>query len=74
LAQHIKDPQVKAFFLKESQTRDKYANELEFAAALRREESGTAAGAIHRFWGDLKGASRLAPLCIVTNRQSLKTV
>jgi uncharacterized protein (TIGR02284 family) len=46
---------VKAFFVKESQTRAQYANELEFAAALKREEGGTAAGAMHRFWGDLKG-------------------
>jgi uncharacterized protein (TIGR02284 family) len=55
LAEHIKDPQVKAFFLNESQTRGKYANELEIAAALKREEGGTTAGASHRFWGDLKG-------------------
>jgi uncharacterized protein (TIGR02284 family) len=50
-----KTQQVKAFFVKESQTRAQYANELEFAAALKREEGGTAAGAMHRFWGDLKG-------------------
>jgi uncharacterized protein (TIGR02284 family) len=55
LAEHIKDPQVKAFFVKESQTRGQYANELEFAAALKKEEGGTAAGAMHRFWGGLKG-------------------
>jgi len=55
LAEHIKDPQVKAFFMKESQTRAQFASELESAALLKREEAGTASGAIHRFWGDLKG-------------------
>jgi uncharacterized protein (TIGR02284 family) len=55
LAEHIKDPQVKAFFVKESQTRAEYANELESAVLLKTDEAGTASGAIHRFWGDLKG-------------------
>jgi uncharacterized protein (TIGR02284 family) len=55
LAEHIKDPQVKAYFVKESQTRAEYASELESAAVLKRDEAGTAAGAMHRFWGDLKG-------------------
>jgi len=55
LAEHLKDPQVKAYFLKESQTRAQYASELESAAGLKREDSGTAAGAMHRAWGDLKG-------------------
>ncbi len=55
LAELIKDPQVKAFFIKESQTRVEYASELESAAGLKREEGGTAAGAIHRAWGDVKG-------------------
>jgi uncharacterized protein (TIGR02284 family) len=55
LAEHIKDPQVKAFFLKESATRAEFANELDAAAGLVRDDSGTAAGAMHRTWGDLKG-------------------
>lgn len=55
LAEHIKDPQVKAFFVKESQTRAQYASELESAAGLKRDDSGTAGGAMHRAWGDLKG-------------------
>ena len=54
LEQHIKDPQVKAFFVKESQTRAEYASELESAAGLKREAGGTAAGAMHRTWGDIK--------------------
>ena len=55
LAEHIKDPQVKAFFVRESQTRSQYASELESAADLQKEGGGTASGAMHRFWGDLKG-------------------
>src|SRR5581483_2538478 len=55
LAEHIKDPQVKSYFLNESQTRSQYATELESAVGLKRDDSGTAAGAMHRTWGDLKG-------------------
>jgi uncharacterized protein (TIGR02284 family) len=55
LAEHIKDPQVKAYFVKESQTRAQYASELESAAGFKRDDSGTAGGAMHRAWGDLKG-------------------
>jgi uncharacterized protein (TIGR02284 family) len=55
LSEHIKDPQVKTFIMKESQTRAEYASELETAAGLKREEKGTATGAMHRAWGDIKG-------------------
>ena len=55
LSEHIKDPQVKTFFVEESQTRSRYASELESAAGIEKDESGTAAGAMHRTWGDLKG-------------------
>jgi uncharacterized protein (TIGR02284 family) len=55
LAEHIKDPQIKDFFVKEAQTRSAYASELESVVGLKREEGGTAAGAVHRAWGDLKG-------------------
>jgi uncharacterized protein (TIGR02284 family) len=55
LAEHVKDSQVKDFFAKESQTRADYARELESAAGLTKVEGGTAAGTMHRFWGDLKG-------------------
>jgi uncharacterized protein (TIGR02284 family) len=55
LSEHIKDPKVKSFFLKESSTRAQFASELESAAGLERDDSGTAAGAMHRTWGDLKG-------------------
>ena len=55
LAEHLKDPQVKAFFVKESSVRAEYARELETAAGLEKDNSGTTAGAVHRFWGDMKG-------------------
>jgi uncharacterized protein (TIGR02284 family) len=58
LAEHIEDSHAKAFFLKESQTRHEYALELESAVGLnkdQKDDSGTVAGAVHRFWGDLKG-------------------
>src|SRR6516162_6537407 len=48
LAEHMKDPQIKSFFLKESGTRARFASELEGAAGLKREEGGTAGGAVHR--------------------------
>jgi uncharacterized protein (TIGR02284 family) len=54
LAEHIKDPQVKSFFVKEAQTRSEFARQLELAASLPTNESGTTMGAIHRGWGDLK--------------------
>ncbi len=53
-AEHIKDPQVKAFFVKESEIRAEYANELQLAAGFESDEEGTSTGAIHRFWGDVK--------------------
>ena len=57
LAEHLKDATAKTFFLKESQVRHEYALELETAVGITRdkEEGGTVAGAVHRFWGDLKG-------------------
>jgi uncharacterized protein (TIGR02284 family) len=58
LAEHIKDPQAKVFFAKESQIRHEYALELEAVLRLnkdQKDDGGTVAGAIHRFWGDLKG-------------------
>jgi uncharacterized protein (TIGR02284 family) len=54
ISEHLKDPQVKAFFLKEASTRAEYARELESAAGLDKDTGGTTAGAVHRFWGDLK--------------------
>src|ERR1700689_5959338 len=58
LAEKLHDSQTKAFFLKESQTRAEYALELEAAVHINKDQKdkdGTVAGAVHRFWGDLKG-------------------
>jgi hypothetical protein len=40
-AEHIEDPQVKAFFVEESQTRSRYASELESVAGLEKDDTGT---------------------------------
>ena len=54
----LQDGEAKRFFLQETQTRSEFAAELE--NELHRmgvhdvKEGGTAAGAIHRAWGDLK--------------------
>jgi uncharacterized protein (TIGR02284 family) len=55
LGKHLQDPQIKTFFMQESLTRSKFAGELESAAGLENDTGGTASGAVHRFWGDLKG-------------------
>jgi uncharacterized protein (TIGR02284 family) len=55
LGKHLQDTQVKTFFMKESLTRSQFAGELESAAGLESDTGGTASGAMHRFWGDLKG-------------------
>ncbi len=51
-----RDPQVKAYFLKESQTRGEFARELEMAAGVEKDVGGTASGAVRRYWGELKGS------------------
>jgi uncharacterized protein (TIGR02284 family) len=62
IGEHLKDPRAKDFFLQESLTRQQFAGEL--AEEMRRlgehdavkdgEIGGTASGAMHRVWGDLK--------------------
>lgn len=54
IGEHIKDPGMKAFFLKESVSRAAFAKELEAATGISFDTGGTAAGAIHRTWGNLK--------------------
>lgn len=58
IGEHLKDPAVKAFFMQEGQTRGTFARELEAEYGTTNGDSndigGTAAGAIHRAWGDLK--------------------
>ena len=54
----LTDPQVKAFFLKEAQTRGEFARELETDFGTISTDAsnvgGTASGTVHRLWGDLK--------------------
>ena len=58
IGHQLKDPEAKRFFLRETQTRSGFAAELE--NELHRmgvhdvKEGGTAVGAFHRVWGDLK--------------------
>lgn len=58
IGEHLQDPTAKSFFLQEAQTRATFANELEAEYGTTDGDSndlgGTAAGAVHRVWGDLK--------------------
>jgi uncharacterized protein (TIGR02284 family) len=58
IGEHLKAPAHKAFFMEESKVRGAYASELERSVNRVTDanvsESGTAAGAIHRTWGDIK--------------------
>jgi uncharacterized protein (TIGR02284 family) len=54
LAEHLKEPRAKAFFTKESEVRHTFEHELKNAAGVTKDVGGTASGAVHRTWGDLK--------------------
>ena len=58
IGEHLKDDQVKRYFLAESLKRANFRAELENELHRLGEhdvkESGTAIGAVHRVWGDLK--------------------
>lgn len=54
IGEHITNPELKSFFMNESQTRGSYARELQAAAGMSEDVGGTAAGSVHRVWGDLK--------------------
>jgi uncharacterized protein (TIGR02284 family) len=54
IGEHLKDPSAKQFFIGESQVRAKFEHELKHAAGVSEDVGGTAAGAVHRSWGDLK--------------------
>ena len=58
IGEHIKDDQLKRFFLAESLKRANFRAELENELHRLGEhdvkESGTTAGALHRTWGDIK--------------------
>lgn len=58
IAEHLKDPTLKSYFIAESLKRASFRGELE--NLLRQsgvhdaKESGTVSGTVHRTWGDLK--------------------
>lgn len=58
IGHHLEDQRAKEFFLKESLTREQFAGELENELIRHGvhdvKEGGTAAGAVHRAWGELK--------------------
>ena len=54
IGEHLKSPELKAFFLEESQKRGQFARELPAASGAGEDVGGTAAGSVHRVWGDLK--------------------
>jgi uncharacterized protein (TIGR02284 family) len=54
IGEHLKDPSAKAFFTNEASTRHKFEHELKQAAGVTEDVGGTAAGTVHRTWGDLK--------------------
>ncbi len=58
IGKHLKDESTKRFFLRESQVRAEFAAELENELHRHGEhdvnEGGTASGAIHRVWGEVK--------------------
>ncbi len=53
-AEHLTDPAAKALFVQESAVRHKFEHELKLAAGVTEDLGGTAAGSIHRVWGDMK--------------------
>ena len=54
IGEHIKNPSAKTFFVEESAIRHKYEHELKAAAGVTDDVGGTASGALHRTWGDMK--------------------
>jgi uncharacterized protein (TIGR02284 family) len=56
--EELKEPQFKSYFIEEALTRGQYAAELERALSVESgkqvTEGGTASGAVHRAWGELK--------------------
>jgi len=54
IGEHLKDPQAKNFFMLEAETRHSFESELKTAVGATEDVGGTAAGPVHRAWGDLK--------------------
>jgi hypothetical protein len=62
IGEHLKDEQLKRYFLAESLKRASFRaeleNELHRAGMHDVKETGSVAGALHRTWGDLKATTR----------------
>ena len=54
IGEHLKDPTAKAYFIEEAHTRHRFEHEVKLEGRVPDDAGGTAAGAIHRTWGDLK--------------------
>jgi uncharacterized protein (TIGR02284 family) len=54
IGEHLEDASAKAFFVQESAVRHKFEHELKQAAGVTDDVGGTAAGSVHRVWGDIK--------------------
>ena len=54
IAEHLKSPELKTFFIEEGVTRGQFAREVQAAAGTTEDLGGTTAGTVHRVWGDLK--------------------
>ena len=54
IGEHLTDPAAKSFFVQESGVRHKFEHELKQAAGVTEDLGGTAAGSVHRVWGDMK--------------------
>jgi uncharacterized protein (TIGR02284 family) len=57
IGEHLTDPELKSYFLQEAQHRGAFASELESELpgdGDSKDIGGTAAGTLHRVWGDIK--------------------
>ncbi len=53
IGEKITSPELRSFFMSESQSRGTFSSELSAAAGMH-DVGGTATAAVHRSWGDLK--------------------
>lgn len=54
IGKEMKNPELKTFFIEESNTRAQFAREVQASAGISEDVGGTAVGSVHRLWGDLK--------------------
>ncbi len=56
IGERIKAPEIKTYFIEESQTRAQFAREIQAAAGVSEDVGGTSVGTVHRVWADLKAS------------------